>query len=230
MLALDPDNLKALLNLAEIAQSRGDREKAFDLFQRATVVAPTLAQAHVSLGGTALELNRMGVAEQALTRAVALGGTQPDLHFNLGLMAEQRGQKDVAAREYRAEVAAYPDSVGAWVNLGLLDRQAGRVTLRWWTSSERHPRSPMRWKVRTCSQKPSRVWADAGGGALGEGGASPESERSPCAATTPASETVIPHSARALRTPNSEFRTTVARPPQRRSRRRAAPAATSPVV
>ena len=72
-------------------------------------------------------MNRMSVAEQALKQAVALGGTQPDLHFNLGLMAEQRGQHDVAAREYRAEVAANPDSVGAWVNLGLLDRQAGRV-------------------------------------------------------------------------------------------------------
>jgi tetratricopeptide (TPR) repeat protein len=58
---------------------------------------------------------------------VALGGSQPDLHFNLGVMAEQRGQRAVAAREYRAEVAAYPDSLGAWVNLGLLERQAGRV-------------------------------------------------------------------------------------------------------
>ena len=42
-------------------------------------------------------------------------------------MAEQRGQKAVAVREYRAEVAAFPDSLGAWVNLGLLERQAGRV-------------------------------------------------------------------------------------------------------
>ena len=64
---------------------------------------------------------------QALKQAVALGGNQPDLHFNLGLMAEQRGQRAVAAREYRAEVAAFPDSLGAWVNLGLLERQAGRV-------------------------------------------------------------------------------------------------------
>ena len=72
-------------------------------------------------------MNRLAVAEQALKQAVALGGNQPDLHFNLGVMAEQRGQKAVAAREYRAEVAAHPDSLGAWVNLGLLERQAGRV-------------------------------------------------------------------------------------------------------
>ena len=30
-------------------------------------------------------------------------------------------------REYRAEVTAFPDSVGAWVNLGLLERQSGRI-------------------------------------------------------------------------------------------------------
>jgi len=58
---------------------------------------------------------------------VAQGGKQPDLHFNLGVMAEQRGQKAVARREYQTEVAAYPDSLAAWVNLGLLDRDAGRV-------------------------------------------------------------------------------------------------------
>ncbi len=62
-----------------------------------------------------------------MKQAVALGGTQPDLHFNLGVMAEQRGQRAVAVREYRAEVAAYPESLGAWVNLGLLERQGGRV-------------------------------------------------------------------------------------------------------
>ena len=45
-------------------------------------------------------------------------------------MAEQRGQRAVAAREYRAEVAAYPDSLGAWVNLGLLERQAGQCRRR----------------------------------------------------------------------------------------------------
>ena len=89
--------------------------------------APRLARARISLGSVALELKRPAVAEEALKEAVALGGKQPDLHFNLGVLAEERGQRAVAMREYRAEVAAFPDSLGAWVNLGLLERQAGRV-------------------------------------------------------------------------------------------------------
>ena len=88
-----PGNLKALLNLGAIRQARGEKDQAFDLFQRAVSAAPQLAQAQIALGGLALEMNRMGVAEQALSQAVALGGNQPDLHFNLGLMAEQRGQR-----------------------------------------------------------------------------------------------------------------------------------------
>jgi tetratricopeptide (TPR) repeat protein len=56
-----------------------------------------------------------------------LNANEPGLHFNLGVLAEQRGQAAVAAREYRAEVAAHPESFRAWVNLGLLERAAGRI-------------------------------------------------------------------------------------------------------
>ncbi len=130
VLALDPDNLKALLNLGEMSHARGEREKAFGFYQRAVAVAPRLAAARIGLGGVAVELNRIDMAGEALKQAVALGGTQPDLHFNLGVMAEQRGQRAVAVREYRAEVAAYPESLGAWVNLGLLERQGEESALR----------------------------------------------------------------------------------------------------
>jgi tetratricopeptide (TPR) repeat protein len=124
---LDPDNIKALLSLGDIYHGKGDRERAFDVYQRAVNTAPKFARAHISLGSTALELNRIAVAKRALETAVALGGSQQDLHFNLGVLAEQRGDRATAAREYRAEVAAFPDSVEAWVNLGLLERQAGRA-------------------------------------------------------------------------------------------------------
>jgi choline-sulfatase len=128
VLALDPDNLKALVSLGEIHYGRGEREKALDLYQRAATVAPGFAPVQVSLGVLALELNRRQVAEIALKRAAAMGGTPPPgLHFNLGVLAEQRGDAAAAAREYRAEVTAYPESLEAWVNLGLLERQAGNA-------------------------------------------------------------------------------------------------------
>jgi tetratricopeptide (TPR) repeat protein len=73
-------------------------------------------------------MNRLDVAEEALGKAVALGGAPPSLHLNLGVIAEQRGRPAVAVREYRAEVAAHPKSFKAWVNLGLLERQAGRTS------------------------------------------------------------------------------------------------------
>ncbi len=103
------------------------RRKAFDLYHRATVVAPRYALALGNFATLALELNRRQVAEQALKQAAALGANQPNLHFNLGILAEQRGQMAVAAREYRAEVTAYPGAFKAWVNLGLLERQAGNI-------------------------------------------------------------------------------------------------------
>jgi tetratricopeptide (TPR) repeat protein len=82
----------------------------------------------VNRGSIALELNRLDVAEEALQKAVALGGSPPpSLHFNLGVIAEQRGRPAFAVREYRAEVAAHPDAFKAWVNLGLLERQSGRT-------------------------------------------------------------------------------------------------------
>jgi choline-sulfatase len=129
VLELDPENLKALVNLAEIRAKRGEREKALDLYQRAAAVAPRFALVQVNRGSLALELNRLDVAEEALGKAAALGGSPPpSLHFNLGVIAEQRGRPAVAAREYRAEVAAHPDAFKAWVNLGLLERQAGRTS------------------------------------------------------------------------------------------------------
>jgi len=128
VLELDPENLKALVNLAEIRWKRGEREKALDLYQRAAAVAPRFALVQVNRGSLALELNRLDVAEEALRKAAALGGTPPpNQHFNLGVIAEQRGRPAVAVREYRTEVTAHPDGFKAWVNLGLLERQAGRV-------------------------------------------------------------------------------------------------------
>ena len=128
VLELDPENLKALVNLAEIHHQRGEREKALDLYQRAAAVAPRFALVQVNRGSLALELSRLDVAEEALSKAAALGGSPPSsLHFNLGVIAEQRGRPAVAVREYRAEVAAHPDAFKAWVNLGLLERQAGRT-------------------------------------------------------------------------------------------------------
>jgi len=128
VLELDPENIKALVNLGEIHYARGEREKALGLYQRAAAVAPRLAVVQVNRGSIALELNRLDVAEEALTKAAALGGSPPpSLHFNLGVIAEQRGRPAFAVREYRAEVAAHPDAFKAWVNLGLLERQSGRT-------------------------------------------------------------------------------------------------------
>ena len=69
----------------------------------------------------------MGVAEQALKQAVALGGTQPDLHFNLGVMAEQRGQRAVAAPRVPRRGRGVSRVDRGLGEPGLLERQAGRV-------------------------------------------------------------------------------------------------------
>ncbi len=126
MLQLDPGNLKALVNLAEVHAARGERERAFELYQRAAAVSPRLALVQVNRGNLALETKRLDVAEEAFRAAVALGANPPGLHFNLGVVAEQRGRTATARGEYRAEIEAHPESFKAWVNLGLLERQAGR--------------------------------------------------------------------------------------------------------
>ena len=90
--------------------------------------SPRLALVQVNRGSLALELNRLDVAEEALREAVALGGEPARACTSTWASSpSSEARRRSRAREYRAEVAAHPESFKAWVNLGLLERQAGRV-------------------------------------------------------------------------------------------------------
>src|SRR5262249_3952166 len=92
VLALDEDNLKALVTLRETRYARGELEPAFDLYQRAARVAPRFPLVQVNRGNVALQLKRLDVAEESLGQAVALGEGHAGLHFNLAVIAEERGR------------------------------------------------------------------------------------------------------------------------------------------
>ena len=94
-------------------------DQAADAYRRAVDAAPDWTEAHINLGTTLYQLNRMEEARQEFATAVACDPSQALAEFNLGCVLEQLGYSDEALEHLLRAVELSPSLPDAHLNLAL---------------------------------------------------------------------------------------------------------------
>jgi tetratricopeptide (TPR) repeat protein len=122
-LARDPNDMTALVGLANIAYQNHDWSQAQDLYGRALVQDPHNVDVLVHLAAAQLYDVRFADAKQSLQQAVQLAPDRTDAHLLLGLALSRQSQPDMAGAqaEWRRVIALAPGSDIAKQAQDLLD-------------------------------------------------------------------------------------------------------------
>lgn len=114
-----PDDFVVRLVRAEALLKSDAGEEAFEAARQAVELAPANVQAQMLLGLAGWRYDRLGVAQEAMERAVALSGRKPALLIDYAwFMASERGPR-LAEEAAREAVEASPEASTAWAALGL---------------------------------------------------------------------------------------------------------------
>ncbi len=106
--------------------SPGTLEKAADAYRHALELSPDWIEAHINLGTTLYQLQRMEESRRHFAAATALEPSNPLAHFNLGCVLEQLGEPDAAIEHLRRAVALAPNLSDAHLNLALAYEKRGQ--------------------------------------------------------------------------------------------------------
>jgi tetratricopeptide (TPR) repeat protein len=116
-LAVDPDNLVALVNLGMLESQSGDPAKARELLERAVRLRLETPQAWLTLGMIHMDADRFPDALAALSQAALLDPANPRAHNFLGVVIGRQGWIDGAQQELRRAVELDPAYADAHYNL-----------------------------------------------------------------------------------------------------------------
>jgi tetratricopeptide (TPR) repeat protein len=127
-LQLQPEgNYLALHNLAATLCAIGRYPQAIERYRAALLLAPSLPDAHYSLG---LALDQAGGFDEAVSefqKALQLGPDDPEVRTNLGIALANAGRLADSIPQFEAAVRLAPGNAGYHYNLGTALRAAGRV-------------------------------------------------------------------------------------------------------
>jgi predicted TPR repeat methyltransferase len=121
-LALDPDCVDALANLATIVK-RTDWDAALGLYERALARDPDHAESHFGLAGVLRRLERFDEAERHYRRALELRPSLTPVHRELARFLYMRRRFDEAAAVYREWLRVRPGDPVATHNLAAITGQ-----------------------------------------------------------------------------------------------------------
>lgn len=116
-LAVDPDNLVALVNLGMAEFQSGDHAKARDLLEKSVRLRLDTAPAWLTLGIIHMDADRFPEALAALSQAALLDPANPRVRNFLGVVIGRRGWIDGAQQELRRAVELDPAYADAHYNL-----------------------------------------------------------------------------------------------------------------
>lgn len=123
-LAIDPDNAKALSNLARLNYGQSNYSAAAELFQQALAQTPNDAQLYNELGLTLYKLGRTDMAVTVMKRALTLSPGNSRFANNLASVLHESGDVDgayeVLAKNNKPAVAHF--------NMAYLQFKAGNKT------------------------------------------------------------------------------------------------------
>lgn len=110
VLSREPDNPKALLGLATIAQKKGQLSVAEKRLVRAVEVQPDLLPAWFSLGNLLQAQGRLDEAIAAYHQALELRYDLVAVHNNIAYVLQESGRLDEAINHYRTALSLQPNS------------------------------------------------------------------------------------------------------------------------
>jgi tetratricopeptide (TPR) repeat protein len=126
-LELDPDLVRARMNLVILYGRIHNFEKANEHYQAARKAGASHAELHYNFGVLAVESNRVREAKAAFTEALKLNPHYSIAHNNLGFLLEAEGRRGEAERHYRLAIENQPDYRLARFHLGRLLAGQGRL-------------------------------------------------------------------------------------------------------
>lgn len=122
----DPDNLRALVNLAAIERDRGDVEAARRRLLQARASAPAVALPCTALAVLQQSTGDVVAAEASLHEAIAREPLDFAANLQLGRLLAAAGRRDEARAAFAAARRREPDSVDALLALAELEAAADR--------------------------------------------------------------------------------------------------------
>lgn len=125
-LALDPQNIDALLGLASVASARGNLVQAEHLAKLALATNPDSPTAMATLASVRVEAGDLDEAIRLYREAVDLEPSSPPLLIGLGDGLQRAGKYPEAEEIFERALALDPDSIVARYNLGVTAFQQGR--------------------------------------------------------------------------------------------------------
>jgi hypothetical protein len=114
-LALDPQMVAALVNLANLHYARDAIIEAEALYEKALALEPTCFEAHFNLGNVYHDTGRFEAAVHCYRQALALDAGYADAHFYLAVTLEKLGRSGEARPHWTHYQRLAPD--GEWVAL-----------------------------------------------------------------------------------------------------------------
>ena len=116
---LDPNLVRAHVNLIILYGRTGDFQRASEHFQAAVALDPNhIPDAYYNFGVLLMNRDELGEAAECFRKALQLDPDYADAHNDLGLLLERQGKLPEAAAEYRKAAEERPDFRKAHFNLG----------------------------------------------------------------------------------------------------------------
>ena len=97
--AENPQDVKAICALAEMAETKGDTQQAFDDYSKAVALQPGGADAKLGLAKVLIERDQPDKALPLLESSAQLEPTDATVHFRLATLYRKLGRMDDAKRE-----------------------------------------------------------------------------------------------------------------------------------
>jgi tetratricopeptide (TPR) repeat protein len=110
--------------LSQLAELRGDFEKAVETAGKAVSLVPANPEYRLNLSSALTACGRFEAADAEVEHAARLAPSSPEVIYALGQRREQRGDREGAARSFRQVIAAAPTHPNAYLALagaGALD-------------------------------------------------------------------------------------------------------------
>ena len=98
-LASNKQDEKAICRLAEIAEQKGDFQKAYEQFSKAVALRPSDSDAKLGLVKAMIALNQPAKAQDLLEQTVQLDPTNATAHYRLATFYREQGQMENAKRQ-----------------------------------------------------------------------------------------------------------------------------------
>lgn len=107
-IALDPNNKRALVNLAKVLQARNQQAQALEAFLRAAVLDPSDAEPIFSSGSLYADVGKTKEALKQFERVLKINSRYPRAHVALGQMYLRQGDAKTALDEAMKERETNP--------------------------------------------------------------------------------------------------------------------------